>query len=70
MACTELPTSPHSAAGPAIIDRYHLVGIDTELPIEPSLTPDQDVGALLFGRVCGPFVRVWPRRAKNRHSVP
>jgi len=60
----------HVRAGPAFIHEHQAVRIEIELPLEPSLAPDQDVRALLLGRVRGLFLRVYPRRAKKRHSVP
>jgi hypothetical protein len=52
------------------IDEDQLPRIEIELAIEPILAPLQDVGAVLFGRVCCLFLRVIPRRAKNRQIVP
>lgn len=66
MACTEFCTTPHSPAGPAVIHEHQAVGIEIELPLEPGLAPDQDVGALLFGRMRGLFVRVQPQIERKR----
>ena len=48
----------HVRAGPAFIHEHQAVGVEVELPVEPGLTPDQDVRALLFGRVRSLFLRV------------
>ena len=48
----------HVGAGPTLVHEHQAVGVEVELPFEPSLASDQDVGALLFGRVRGLFLRV------------
>lgn len=60
----------HVRRCPGLIDEDELPGIEIELAVEPFLAPLQDVGAILLGRVCCLFLRVIPRRAKNRHIVP
>lgn len=60
----------HVRRCPGLIDEDELLGIEIELTVEPFLAPLQDVGAVLLGRVRGLFLRVIPRRAKNRHIVP
>ena len=60
----------HVRRCPDLIDEDELPGIEIELAVEPFLAPLQDVGAILLGRVCCLFLRVIPRRAKNRHIVP
>ncbi len=60
----------HVRRCPGLIDEDELLGIEIELAIEPFLAPLQDVGAILLGRVRCLFLRVIPRRAKNRHIVP
>ena len=37
---------------------HQAVGVEVELPVEPGLTSDQDVRALLFGCVRSLFLRV------------
>jgi len=60
----------HVRRCPGLIDEDELLGIEIELTVKPFLAPLQDVGTILLGRVRSLFLRVIPRRAKNRHIVP
>ena len=60
----------HVRRCPGLIDEDELLRFEIELPLEPVLASLQDVGPVLLGCVRGLFLRVMPRRAKNRHSVP
>lgn len=60
----------HVRRCPGLIDEDELLWIEIELAVEPFLAPLQDVWAILLGRMRCLFLRVIPRRAKNRHIVP
>ena len=60
----------HVGRCPGLVDEDQLLWIEIELAVEPFLAALQDVGAILLGRVRRLFLRVIPRRLKNRHSVP
>ncbi len=63
-------TAGHIGRGPGLVDEDQALGIEIGLTVEPRLTLPQDVGTVLLDRVPGLFLRVMPRRSKNRHSVP
>ena len=48
----------HAGTGPAFVDENQAVGIEVELPLEPGLALDHDIGALLLTGVRGLFLRV------------
>ena len=60
----------HLGRCPGLIHEHEPLGVEIELAIEPGLAPLQDVGPVLLAGVRGLFLRVQPRRWKNRHSVP
>ncbi len=60
----------HVGRGPGLGDEHEALGFQIELAVEPGPTLVQDVGAVLLDRVPGLFLRVMPRRSKNRHKVP
>ena len=45
----------HVGRCPGLVDEDQPLGIEIELPLEPLLATLQDVGAFLFGGVCGRF---------------
>jgi len=63
-------TSRHVGRRPGFVDEDQRLGVEVELAVEPLLTSLQDVGAVLLGRVRRLFLRVIPRRLKNRQIVP
>ena len=69
-ARTSAMTARHVGRGPGLVDEDEALGIEVELAVEPLLPPLQDVGAVLFARVRGLFLRVIACRSKNRQSVP
>ncbi len=69
-AATAAMGARHVRARPGLVDEHQPVRVEVDLAIEPGLPPLQDVGALLLGGMGGLFLRVQPRRWKNRHSVP
>ena len=48
----------HVGRCPGLVDEDEPLGVEIELPLEPLLATLQDVGAFLFGGVCGLFFRV------------
>ncbi len=52
------------------VDEHEAVRIEIDLGLEPGLAPLQDVRAVLFAGMGPLFLRVIPRRWKNRRSVP
>jgi hypothetical protein len=60
----------HVRRRPGFVNEDQPFGIEIELAVEPLLAPLQDVGTVLLGRVRRLFLRVIPRRSKNRHIVP
>ncbi len=52
------------------LDEDQPFGFKVALAVEPSLSPPQDVGAVLLRRVPSLFLRVRPWRRKNRRIVP
>jgi len=60
----------HVDGGPRFIDEDQALGIEIELTVEPALPLPQDVGPVLLDSMASLFLRVMPRRSKNRHSVP
>ena len=60
----------HVCRGPGLVDEHETFGFQIELAVEPVLALPQDVGTVLLDRVPGLFLRVMPRRSKNRHKVP
>ena len=48
----------HVGGGPCLVDEDQPLRVEIELILEPLLTSLQDVGAILFGRVRGLFLRV------------
>ena len=62
--------SGHLCRGPGFVNEHEAFGFQIELTIEPRSALAQDVWAVLFDRVPGLFLRVMPRRSKNRHKVP
>lgn len=59
----------HLRVGTGFVDEDQLFRVEVELAVEPGLAGAQDVGAILFLRMAGLFLRICPWRAKNRHSV-
>ena len=53
-----------------LVNEDQPVRIKIELAIEPSLSTSQDVGSVLFTRMCRLFLRVIACRAKKRRIVP
>lgn len=45
----------HIGRGPCFIDKHEAFRFEIKLSVEPVFPPFQDVGAVLFGRVCGLF---------------
>jgi hypothetical protein len=71
VAAGHVGRGPHASRNPfGIIDEHQPVGLKVELILEPLFTPDQDVGAVLFGSVRCLFLRVMAWRAKKRWIVP
>lgn len=60
----------HVGGRPGFVDKDQPFRIEIELAGEPFLAPLQDVGTVLLGRVGRLFLRVIPRRLKNRQIVP
>jgi len=60
----------HIGDGPRLVDEHETLRLQIKLPIEPVVPLPQDVGAILLDRVPRLFLRVIPRRSKNRHKVP
>lgn len=60
----------HVRARPGLVDEHEPFRVEIRLAVEPGLPARQDVRALLFAGVRGLFLRVQPRRWKNRHNVP
>jgi hypothetical protein len=60
----------HVGRGPGLVDEDEPLRIEIKLVLEPSFASDQDVGAVLLGRVRGLFLRVMAWRAKKRWIVP
>jgi len=60
----------HVGRGPGLVDEHEALGLQIELTVEPCPALAQDVGTVLLDRVPGLFLRVIPRRSKNRHKVP
>jgi hypothetical protein len=60
----------HVGLRPCLVDEHQSVWIEVDLGIEPSLAALQDIGAVLLAGVSRLFLRVIPRRWKNRRSVP
>ena len=52
----------HLGAGAGLVDENQRVRIEIELALEPRLTPAQDVGPILLGRMPGLFLSVIRRR--------
>ena len=57
-ARTAAMAAPHAGAGPAFVDEDQAIGVEVELPLEPGLALDHDIGALLLTGVRGLFLRV------------
>jgi hypothetical protein len=53
-----------------LIDEDEAVGIQIELPLEPGLSPSQDVWSVLLGRMRRLFFTVIRCRSKKRHKLP
>jgi hypothetical protein len=60
----------HVGRSPGLVDEDQAFGIKIELTVEPGFALLQDVGAVLFGRMRGLFLRVMAWRAKKRRIVP
>ena len=54
----------------SFVDENEACRVEVELPLKPYLSPLQNVGTLLLGRVRRLFLSVIRRRSKKRHSVP
>lgn len=57
----------HLGRRPGFVDEHQPLGIEIDLPFEPSLSPFQDIGAVLLVRVARLFLSVIRRRWKKRH---
>jgi hypothetical protein len=59
LAARATPVSPgHVGAGPALIDEHQAFGIEVELSLASLVAPNQDIRALLLGRMRSLFLRV------------
>jgi hypothetical protein len=61
--------SRHPGRGSGLINEHQPVGIEIELALEPEPPRNQQVFALLFGRVCGLFLNVMARFLKKCQTV-
>lgn len=59
----------HAGRCPGFVHEDRALGIEVRLVLEPLPVPLQDVRALLFRSVTGPFLRVMRWRWKKRCSV-
>jgi hypothetical protein len=56
----------HVGGGPSFIDEDQASWFEIDLPLEPITPLLQDVGAVLLDCMASLFLRVMPRRTKNR----
>ena len=57
----------HVRARPGLVDEHETLSVEVGLAVEPGLPAPQDLWAVLPGGVRGLFLRVQPRRWKDRH---
>lgn len=63
---TAAMTAGHVVGGPSFIDEDQASWFEIDLPLEPIMPLLQDVGTVLLDCVASLFLRVMPRRTKNR----
>ena len=56
----------HVGGGPCLVYENQALRIEIELAVEPALSLPQDVGSVLLNSMASLFLRIMPRRAKNR----
>ena len=59
-------TAGHIGRRPRLVDEDEALGLQIGLAVEPALALLQNVGPVLLNSMASLFLRVMPRRTKNR----